>query len=279
MRKLMALSLAAMTALAMAGCGSGGSGSTTAATTAADTAAAADTTAADTTAADTAAPDKTYIINTDTTFAPFEFENDKGELVGIDMDILKAVAEDQGFKYEVVPVGFSAATTALETGECDGVIAGMSITDARKEKYDFSAPYYDSGVGMAVLSDSDVDAYDKLNGQIVAAKIGTEGCTFAESIAEQYGFTVTQFEDSSTMYQAVLAGEAAACFEDYPVIGYEITRGLELKLPTPMEAGSSYGFAVKKGENAELLDMFNKGLENIKASGRYQEILDTYISK
>ena len=228
MKKFMALSLAAMTALALAGCGSGTSATTAAATeaateakdtTAADTTAA-DTAAADTTAAEKTASDKTYIINTDTTFAPFEFENEKGDLVGIDMDILKAVAEDQGFSYEVVPVGFSAATTALEAGECDGVIAGMSITDQRKEKYDFSDPYFDSGVGMAVLADSDIDSYEKLNGQNVAAKIGTEGCKFAESIADKYGFTVTQYEDSATMYQAVLAGEAVVCFEDYPVVGY-----------------------------------------------------------
>ena len=183
------------------------------------------------------------------------------------------------FEYEVVPVGFSAAVTALEAGECDGVIAGMSITDERVQKYDFSEPYYDSGVGMAVLSDSDITSYDQLKDQKVAAKIGTEGCTFAESIAEQYGFEVIQYESSSDMYQAVIAGEAVACFEDYPVIGYEISRGLGLTLPTPMEKGSSYGFATLKGANPELVEMFNKGLENIKASGRYDEILNTYIAK
>lgn len=199
-------------------------------------------------------------------------------MVGIDLDILQAIAQDQGFEYEVVPVGFSAAVTALEAGECDGVIAGMSITDERVQKYDFSEPYYDSGVGMAVLADSDITSYDQLKDQKVAAKIGTEGCTFAESIAEQYGFEVAQYESSSDMYQAVLAGEAVACFEDYPVIGYEISRGLGLTLPTPMEKGSSYGFATLKGANPELVEMFNKGLENIKASGRYDEILNTYIA-
>ena len=200
-------------------------------------------------------------------------------MVGVDLDILQAIAQDQGFEYEVVPVGFSAAVTALEAGECDGVIAGMSITDERVQKYDFSEPYYDSGVGMAVLSDSDITSYDQLKDRKVAAKIGTEGCTFAESIADQYGFEVIQYESSSDMYQAVLAGEAAACFEDYPVIGYEISRGLGLTLPTPMEKGSSYGFATLKGANPELVEMFNKGLENIKASGRYDEILNTYIAK
>ena len=281
MKKIMAFSMAAVMALSMAGCGS-----KPAADTAAATEAQADTTAAkaeDTAAAgtDAAAPaaGKKYVINTDTTFAPFEFENDKGEMVGIDLDILKAIAEDQGFEYEVIPVGFSAAVTALEAGEGDGVIAGMSITDERAAKYDFSEPYYDSGVGMAVLQGSDITTYDQLKGQNVAAKIGTEGCTFAESIADQYGFEVTQFESSSDMYQAVLGGEAVACFEDYPVIGYEISRGLGLTLPTPMEKGSSYGFATLKGANPELVEMFNKGLENIKADGTYDKILSTYIAK
>ena len=281
MKKIMAFSMAAVMALSMAGCGS-----KPAADTAAATEAQADTTAAkaeDTAAAgtDAAAPaaGKKYVINTDTTFAPFEFENDKGEMVGIDLDILKAIAEDQGFEYEVIPVGFSAAVTALEAGECDGVIAGMSITDERAAKYDFSEPYYDSGVGMAVLQGSDITTYDQVKGQNVAAKIGTEGCTFAESIADQYGFEVTQFESSSDMYQAVLGGEAVACFEDYPVIGYEISRGLGLTLPTPMEKGSSYGFATLKGANPELVEMFNKGLENIKADGTYDKILSTYIAK
>ncbi len=282
MKKFMALSMAAVMVLSMTGCGSKPAETTTADTTAA-TEAAADTSAADTTAAEsaagTAASGKKYVINTDTTFAPFEFENEKGEMVGIDLDILKAIAQDQGFEYEVIPVGFSAACIALESGECDGVIAGMSITDERIQKYDFSEPYYDSGVGMAVLSGSDITTSDQLKGQNVAAKIGTEGCTFAESIADQYGFEVTQYESSSDMYQAVLSGEAAACFEDYPVIGYEISRGLELTLPTDMEKGSSYGFATLKGANPELVDMFNKGLENIKANGKYEEILNTYIAK
>lgn len=220
---------------------------------------------------------KTYVIATDTTFAPFEFENDNGNMVGIDLDLLAAIAEDQGFDYELQSVGFSAALTALEAGEADGVIAGMSITAEREEKYDFSAPYYDSGVGMAVAADSDIDSYEDLAGLQVAAKIGTEGCSFAESIADEYGFTITQFEDSASMYQDVLSGTSAACFEDYPVLGYEISRGTALKLPLEMEKGNSYGFAVLKGENAELLEMFDAGLANLKENGKYDEILNTYI--
>ena len=223
--------------------------------------------------------EKVYKIATDTTFAPFEFENDKGEMVGIDLDLLEAIAEDQGFEYELQLIGFSAAVTALEAGEVDGVIAGMSITEERAKKYDFSEPYFDSGVGMAVLENSEIESYEDLAGKQVAAKIGTEGCAFAESIQEEYGFTIAQFEDSATMYQDVLAGTSAAVFDDYPVLGYEINRGIEFKMPVEMERGSSYGFATLKDANPELVKMFDDGLKKLKENGTYEKILSTYISR
>lgn len=229
---------------------------------------------------DSTAEAKTYIIATDTTFKPFEFENEKGEQVGIDIDLLDAIAEDQGFEYELKVVGFDAALGEVSSGQSDGMIAGMSITDERKEVFDFSDPYFDSGVVMAISSDNDtIKSYSDLTGKKVAVKNGTEGSTFAESIKEKYGFETISFPDSANMYEDVKAGNSAALFEDYPVVGDAIVSGLPLKMVTEMEKGSSYGFAVKKGENAELLEMFNTGLVNIKESGKYQEILDTYIQK
>ncbi len=233
----------------------------------------------DTEASNASADGKKFVIASDTTFAPFEFENDKGKMVGIDLEILAAIAEDQGFTYDIQYIGFAAACTALEAGEVDGVIAGMSINEERIQKYDFSEAYFDSGVGMAVLAGSEIKSYEELAGLQVATKIGTEGCAFAESIAEQYGFTIAQFEDSSSMYQDVLSGTSVACFDDYPVLGYEISRGTGLSLPMEMERGSSYGFATLKGENPELVKMFNDGLANIKANGKYDEIINTYIKK
>ena len=115
-------------------------------------------------AADDAA--KTYIIATDTTFAPFEFQNEAGEYVGIDIELLVAIAEDQGFEYELQTLGFDAAVQALEAGQADGVIAGMSITEARAEKFDFSTPYFDSGVVMGIAADNEeVKSYEDLAGK------------------------------------------------------------------------------------------------------------------
>ena len=219
-----------------------------------------------------------YIIATDTTFAPFEFEDESGNRIGIDMDLLKAIAEDQGFEYELQPLGFDAAVTALESGQADAVIAGMSITEERQKKFDFSDPYFDSGVGMAVKADNEeIKSYEDLKGKNVAVKNGTEGSKYAESIKDQYGFTITSFPESANMYEDVKSDNSVACFEDYPVLGYAITQGQPLKMVGDLQAGNSYGLAVQKGQNAELLEKFNAGLKNLKDNGKYQEILDTYI--
>ncbi|MFZ2574558.1 MAG: transporter substrate-binding domain-containing protein, partial [Trichococcus flocculiformis] len=153
-----------------------------------------------------------FVIATDTTFAPFEFQDANGDFVGIDMELIQAIAEDQGFEVEIRPLGFNAALQALETKQVDGVIAGMSITDERKQTFDFSEPYFESGVVMAVADDSDISSYEDLKGQNVAVKTGTEGATFAESIKDEYGFTTTVFEDSANMYQDVLSGNSVAAF-------------------------------------------------------------------
>ena len=220
-----------------------------------------------------------YTIATDTAFAPFEFEQD-GKFIGIDVDLLAAIAEDQGFEYELQRLGFDAAVQALEAGQADATIAGMSITEAREKKFDFSTPYFDSGVVMGIAADNEtVKTYADLSGQKVAVKTGTEGATFAESVAAEYGFETVYFNDSPTMYDDVKTGNSIACFEDYPVLGFGVKNNNGLKIVTEKEAGNSYGIAVQKGKNKELLTMLNKGLENLRANGKYDEILNQYISE
>ncbi len=223
---------------------------------------------------------KKYIIATDTVFAPFEFTDEDGNFVGIDVDILAAVAEDQGFEYELQSLGFDAALAAVESGQADGMIAGMSITDERKEIYDFSDEYYDSTVCAAVKADADYASLDDIKGQSVVVKTGTQSAAWAEEIAKDYELKLVYKDDSAMMYQEVLSGNAAACFEDFPVMAYGVSQdnGLKLLVENKDSYATPYGFAVKKGENAELLEKFNAGLKNIKDNGKYQEILDTYTS-
>ena len=176
------------------------------------------------------------------------------------------------------PLGFNAAVQALGAKQVDAVIAGMSITEERAKKFDFSDPYFDSGVIMAVDEDNEsVSSYEDLKGERVAVKTGTEGASFAKSIQEEYGFEIVTYDESANMYEDVKSGNSIAAFDDYPVLAYGVKQGNGLKIVTEKEAGNSYGFAVSKGENTELLQMFNTGLTNLRASGEYQEILDQYL--
>ncbi len=223
---------------------------------------------------------KTFAIATDTTFAPFEFRDGSGNLVGIDMDLLHAIADEEGFTVDIKSLGFDAALQALQSNQVAGVIAGMSITDERKKIFDFSDPYFDSGVQMAVAKNNqDIKSYADLKGKTVTAKRGSEGESFAKSIAGQYGFTVKALADSATMYDDVKAGNSVAVFDDYPVLAYGVSQNNGLKIVTDKEQGSSYGFAVNKGQNQDLLAAFNDGLATLKANGEYQKILDKYLAK
>ncbi|WP_417234420.1 amino acid ABC transporter substrate-binding protein/permease [Arthrobacter sp.] len=234
---------------------------------------------ADTATSSSAVEGKTFVIGTDTTFAPFEFRDTSGELTGIDMDILRAIAKDQGFKVEIRSLGFNAALQALTSDQVDGVIAGMSITDERKQVYDFSEPYFESGVQMAVAKDNDdIKGYEDLKGKTVTAKTGAEGETFAKSIAKKYDFTVKSLDQSASMYELVKSGNAVAVFDDYPVLAYGIAQNNGLKTVTDKVPGGSYGFAVNKGKNADLLAAFNDGLAKIKANGDYDKIVDGYLA-
>ena len=277
MKKLIALGLTSVLAAYLVACGGAAS---TASSSAAESAAPAESASASESAADSTAADKTWVIATDTVFKPFEYTDASGNFVGIDVDIVAAIAEDQGFKYELKSLGWDAAIAACQSGQADGMIAGASITEKRKASgWTFSDGYYDSNQTLTVPADSDIAGFADLSGKMVAVKTGTQGATYAESLKDEYGFDLTYFEDSPTMYQAVLGGQCVGCFEDTPIMKASIKDGdLALKvLDDTASDPAPYGFAIFSEDSQELLDMFNKGLADIKANGKYDEILKKYL--
>lgn len=223
---------------------------------------------------------KKYVIATDKGFSPFEFQDEKGNIVGIDMDILAAVAKDQGFEYDLQYIGWDAAIAACQAGQADGMIAGASITDERKASgWIFSDGYYDATQGMAVAKDSDIKGFEDLKGKKVAVKNGTMSNKYADSIKDQYGFEVVTVSTSPDMYQAVMGGQVAACFDDTPILKYSIMTGdLEMKFVDGTEnEPAQYGMAIFNPEKQDLIDAFNKGLANIKESGEYDKIIAKYL--
>ena len=249
MKKFLALTLALVLCLAFAGCG------------------------AEKEVAD-------YVIATDKGFSPFEFQDKDGNIVGIDMDILAAIAEDQGFTYDLQYIGWDAAIAACQAGQADAMIAGASITEERKASgWTFSDGYYDATQGMAVAIDSTITSFEDMKGKKVAVKNGTMSNQYAESIKDQYGFEVVTFATSPDMYQAVMGGQVDACLDDTPILKYNIKIGeLEMKFVEGTEnEPAQYGFAIFDSAKQELVDKFNAGLKNIKANGKYDEIIAKYL--
>ena len=276
MKKVLSVFLAAGLALSLAACGGSSSSASSASTE--DSAASTSEAASSSEAASTS--DKVWVIATDTVFKPFEYTDASGSFVGIDVDLLAAIAEDQGFQYELKSLGWDAAIAACQAGQADGMIAGASITEERKSSgWTFSDGYYTATQSMTVAADSDIAGFEDLSGKDVAVKIGTQGAAYAESLKDEYGFNIVSFEDSPTMYQAVLGGQCAACFEDTPIMQASIKDGgLALKvLENTANEGGDYGFAIFNTDNQELLDLFNAGLADIKTNGTYDEILAKYL--
>ena len=218
-----------------------------------------------------------YSISSDSSFAPFVFQNDKGKFTGIDMDLIKAIAKDQGFTIEIDNPGFDAAVSDVQSGHAQGMIAGMTVTDARKSTFDFSEPYYTANSILAVQEDSKIDSYDDLKGKTVGVKNGTSSQNFLEENQKKYGYKIKTFSDGASMYDSLNSGSVAAIMDDEPVIKYAIKQGRKFKTPIKGTPSGQLAFAVKKGENPELIEMFNNGLANLKKSGQYQKILDKYL--
>ena len=223
-----------------------------------------------------------YKFGTDTAFRPFEYTDETGSLVGIDVELLAAIAEDQGFTYSIEPLGWDASIAACQAGQKDAMIAGASITEERQEKgWIFSDGYYNATQSMAVALGSSVTGFEGLEGKSVAVKTGTKSKDYADTLSETYKFTVMTFESSPDIYQAVISGQCIACFDDTPIMAdYIKSNGVPLQLvPGTESEGADYGMAIFNPDMQPLVDMFNAGLKNIRESGKYDEILAKYLGE
>lgn len=223
-----------------------------------------------------------YTIATDTAFRPFVFTDKSGELVGIDVELLAAIAKDQGFTYSLEPMGWDASIAACQTGMKDGMIAGASITEERLASgWIFSDAYFNASQSMAVAQGVSITSFEELRGHSVSVKAGTLSKEYADSLAEQYGFKVVTYGSSLAVYMAVTGGECAACFDDTPALeDYILNGGVFLQLVEgTANKGTDYGFVVFSPEKQELIDKFNAGLANIKASGEYDRIMAKYLGQ
>ncbi|MDK2892000.1 basic amino acid ABC transporter substrate-binding protein [Methanohalophilus sp.] len=220
-----------------------------------------------------------YYVGTEPTFPPFEYTDETGEIIGFDIDLIKAIAADQGFEVEIQPIGFDALIPALQGGNIDIAASGMTITEEREKEVDFSAPYINAGLALAVAADNDeILGVDDLQGKIAAVQVGTTGSMKAHELLDAGILSeVKEFSTVDVVMMELISGGADVVINDLPVTeAYIKQQPGKIKIVDDKLTSESYGFAVKEG-NKELLDMINTGLQNVIADGTYDELLAKYF--
>lgn len=210
---------------------------------------------------------------TDPSFVPFEMlDQESGEMVGFDMDILAEVAKRAGFEYDLRTMDFNGIIPALQARNADIALAGITITDEREKIVDFSDPYYDSGLRLLVRANDDsIKKVDDLEGKTVGTKIGSTSANYLQKNVGEKA-EITPYPGSSDMYMALLAGSVDAVFYDAPNVGYfSKTQGEgRAKVVGPLYEGQQYGIALADG--SKWVEKVNKALAEMKEDGTYDEI-------
>lgn len=219
-------------------------------------------------------------VATDPSFVPFEMmDQETGEMTGFDMDIIREIGSRAGFTPNINTMDFNGIIPALQTGNVDIAIAGITITDERKEIVDFSDPYYDSGLQILVGSDQEgVSEIEDLEGMKIGTKIGSTSYDF---LTEKFGDSaeITPYPGSADMYMALVGGSVDAVFYDAPNVGYfSQTRGEgRVKVVGPLYEGQQYGIAFPKG--SERVAEVNEALAAMREDGTYDEIHAKWFGK
>ena len=218
----------------------------------------------------------TYKVAMEPTFPPFDtIDAETQELTGFDVDLMNAIAEDQGFQLEWVNMGFDGLIPALEAGNIDIIASGMNASEERREKVDFSTTYYDSGLVVAIKAgNTEIKSIDDLTPDMkVGGQIGTTGADLATELFEAGKIGEAKiYNGLDVAVMDLQNGAIAALINDLPVTkAYMDTKPGTIEIVGDVLNAESYGFAVQKG-NQELLDKINTGMQNMIDNGTFDEL-------
>jgi len=219
-----------------------------------------------------ASDDKTLTMATSADYPPYEFIRTEGgseEIVGFDVDIARAIAEELGYELEITNIDFNGLIPALQAGRADFVMAGMTPTEERKQNVDFSSVYYEARNTIVAAAGSNLTTVESLNGKRVGVQLGS----IQEGAAKEIqGATVVPLNRINEIIQELKAGRIdAAIVEDTVAKGYiEANPDLEFNvIPSADEAGSAIAFP----KGSPLRDEFEPVLQQMIESGEINELV------
>ena len=267
------LAAAAVSAAALALTACGGASSSVASSVASSA-------AASSSAASSAAGSLTTVVAgkltmaTNATFPPYEMTTDSGDIAGIDIDTAKAIAEKLGLELQVDDMDFDAALLSVQQGKADMVMAGVTVTDERKAVMDFSDSYATGIQSIIVPNGSDIASPDDLAGKKIGTQRGTTGYIYC---SDDFGDdAVVAYDSGLTAVQALNNGQVDAVVIDNAPAKEYVAANPGLKVLDTSYAEEDYAIGMAKGSSLEAA--VNAALEELKADGTLQAIVDKYIT-
>ena len=279
MKKYLALLLVLVMVLSLAACGSTASSAASSEAVSSDAAsseAASSEAASETETAElsTVEPGK-LIMSTNAAFPPYEMTTDSGEFEGIDIETAQAIADKLGLELQIDDMDFDAALLAVQQGKSDMVMAGVTVTDERQNVMDFTDSYATGIQSIIVKEDSDIASVDDLAGKKIGTQRGTTGYLYC---SDDFGDeNVVAYDDGLTAVQMLNNGQVDCVVIDNAPAKEFIAANPGLKLLDTAYVEESYAIGIGKG-NTELKDAINTALEELKADGTLQAIVDKYIT-
>ncbi len=224
-------------------------------------------------------PAKVYVVGTDAAYAPFESQNEKGEIVGFTIDVVNAAAAKAGVQVKFVNTPWEGIFNALGQGDRDMIASSVTITDERKQTMDFTSSYFDAVQLIAVKDNSKIATFADLKKAKVGVQTGTTGDEAVTKLLGKTSSAIKRFESTPLALKELEAGGVDAVVADNGVVIHYVANNPGGKFKTVSDKDfvpEQYGFAVKKG-NAELLGKMNEGIAGIKADGSYKTIYTKYF--
>lgn len=222
---------------------------------------------------------KVLNVGTEATFAPFEFM-DKGELSGFDVDLLNAAAEEAGYEVDIKNTGWDAMLAGLQSGQLDIGMSGITITDERKETYDFSVPYFESVTMIAYKEGASIASAEDLKGKKVGVQNATTGQFAAESIIGKNDSSISKYKSAALMFQALQSGDVEAIVTDIAVAVEYAKSNPDAGVETITDeqfVPEYYGIAFPKG--SEYKAEFDEALNTLYENGTYAEIYEKWFEE
>lgn len=217
---------------------------------------------------------KKLVMGTNAEFPPYEYVDDNGKIVGIDAEIAQAVAEKMGYELEIRDMKFDSLITAVQSGNIDFALAGMTVSEERLLSVNFSDTYA-TGVQVVIVKEgSEIAGIDDLQGKMIGVQSGTTGDIYC---TDDYGQEhVKQYDSGALAVAALMNGQVDCVVIDNEPAKNFVKANAGLKILDTEYTVEDYAAAIAK-DNQELLDAFNKALAELKAEGKLDEIVNKYI--